>query len=51
MIFQNKKKWLIIILKGFREQPVIKQIPNCLSFSFLVDYCMSVFSLSLSNRS
>ena len=37
------KKRLIIILKGFIKQPVIKQSPTFLSFSFLTDCCMSVF--------
>ena len=40
-----RKNWLIITLKGFIKQPVIKQSPTFLTFSFLIDYCMSVFSL------
>ena len=43
------KKWLIVILKDFIKQPVIKQTPTLLSFTFLIDYCISVFS-SLLNR-
>ena len=52
MSMQNKKKWLIIILKGFIKQSVIEQILSTtfLSFSFLTDCCMSAFSLSLSKR-
>ena len=46
----SNKKLLIIILKDFMKQPVIKQSPNFLSFSFLIDWCISVFSLSLSKR-
>ena len=46
----KKKKWLIIILKGFTKQPVMKQSSTILSFSFLTDCCMSLFSLSLSKR-
>ena len=46
----RKEKWLIIILKDLIKQPVIKQIPTFLSFSFLIDCCISVFSLSLSKR-
>ena len=42
------KKWLIIILKGFIKQPVIKHSPTFLSFSFLIDCYISVFSFSLS---
>ena len=34
---------LIIILNGFIKQPVIKQSPTFLSFSFLIDCCMSAF--------
>ena len=45
----KKKKWLIIILKGFIKQPVIKQSPNFLSFSFLIDYYISVFFSFLTN--
>ena len=37
------KKWLIIILKGFIKQPAIKQGPTYLSFSSLIDCCVSVF--------
>ena len=48
--WEIKKKWLIIILKGFTKQPVIKQSSTILSFSFLTDYYMSLFSLSLSKR-
>ena len=44
------KKWLTIILMNFLKQPVIKQSPTFLSFSFLTDRCISVFSLSLSKR-
>ena len=29
---------MIIILKGFLMQPVIKQIPVSISFSFLIEY-------------
>ena len=36
-------KKMIVILKGFIKQPVIKQCPFFLSFSFLIDCCMSVF--------
>ena len=43
----KKKKWLAIIWKGFMKQPVIEQSTTFLSFPFLIDYCMSVFSLSL----
>ena len=43
----RNKKWLIIILKDFIKQPVIKQRPTFLSF-LLTDCCISVFSLSLS---
>ena len=39
----RNKKWLIIIWKGFIKQPVIKQSPTFLSFSFLIDYCVTVF--------
>ena len=42
------KKWLIVILEEFIKQPVIKQNPTFLSFSFLIDCCISVSSLSLS---
>ena len=38
------------IPKGFIKQPVIKQSSTFLSFSFLVECCVSVFSLSLSKR-
>ena len=44
------KERLIIILKGFIKQPVIKKGSTFLSFSFLIDCYMSVFSLSLSKR-
>ena len=37
----ERKKWLIIILKDFKKQPTF------LSFSFLIDCRISVFSLSL----
>ena len=50
MSLRNKKKLLIIIWKDFMKQPVMKQSQTFLSFSFLIDYCMSVFSLSLSAR-
>ena len=43
------KKWLIIILKDFIKQSAIKQTQTLLSFSFRIDYCISVFS-SLVNR-
>ena len=46
MSLRDKKK-LIIILKGFIKQPVIKQSPAFLSFSFLIDCCMIVFFSSL----
>ena len=39
---------LITILKNFIKQPVIKQSPTFLNFYFLIDCCISVFSLSLS---
>ena len=42
------QKWLIIILKDFIKQPVIKQSLTFLSFSFPIDCCISIFSLSLS---
>ena len=45
MSLRNKKIWLIITLKGFLKQSVIEQSTNFLSFSFLTDCCMSVFSL------
>ena len=38
-----EKKKSLIILKGFIKQPVIKQSPFFLSFSFLIYPCMSVF--------
>ena len=41
MSLQSKKA--IVILKSFIKQPVIKQSPTFLSFSFLIDCCMSVF--------
>ena len=44
------KNWLIFILKAFIKQPVIKQSPTFLSFSYLIECCVSVFSLSLSKR-
>ena len=37
------KKWLITILKDFIKQPVIKQSPTVLCFSFLIDCCISAF--------
>ena len=40
-----EKKLLIAILKGFIKQPVLS--PTFLDFYFLIEYCMSVFSLSL----
>ena len=46
----KKKKRLIIILKEFLKQPVIKQSSTFICFSFLIDYCISMFSLSLSKR-
>ena len=46
----RNKKWLIIILKDFIKQPVIKQSPIFLSFSFLIDCCISIFSLFLSKH-
>ena len=42
MSLQNKK-WLIIILKGFIKQPVTKQSPTFLYFSFLIKCYMSFF--------
>ena len=50
MSLQNRKMWLIIMLKDFIKQPVIKQSQTFLSFSFLIDCCVSVFFLSLSKR-
>ena len=47
MSLRNKK--MIIILKDFIKQPVIKPSPT-FSFSFLIDCYISVFSLSLSKR-
>ena len=38
------------MLKDFTKQPALKQSPSFLSFSFLNDVCVSVFSLSLSMR-
>ena len=35
---------MIIVLKGFIKQPVIKQRSFFLNLSFLADCCMSVFS-------
>ena len=49
MSMQNKKKWLIILLKGFEKQPVIEK-NAAFSFSFLIDFCKSIFSLLLSKR-
>ena len=46
MSLQNKK--MVIILKDFIKQPVIKQSPRFLSFSFLIDCCISALSFSLS---
>ena len=46
---QNKKR-LIFILKDFIKQPVIKQSPTFLRFFFHIDYCISLFFLSLSKR-
>ena len=43
-----KKNWLIIILKSFIKQLVLKQSLTFLSFSFIIDCCISVFTLSLS---
>ena len=34
---------MIIVLKGFIKQPVIKQSPTFPSFSILIDCCMTVF--------
>ena len=42
MSLLNKKK-KIIILKGFIKEPVIKQDLFFLSFSVLIDCCMSVY--------
>ena len=44
MSLQNKK--LIIKLIDFIKQPVVKQSPTFLSFSFLIDCCLTVFSPS-----
>ena len=41
---------LIIILKDFIKQPAIKQSQPFLSFSLLIDCCVSVFSLFLSKH-
>ena len=38
---------MIIILKGFIKQPVIRQSATLPSFSILIDCCVSDFSLSL----
>ena len=44
------KKGLIIISNDFKKQPVINQILTVLSFSFLIDCCISAFPLSLSKN-
>ena len=49
MSLQNKKM-INYHIKNFIKQPVIKQGPTFLSFSFLIDGYISVFSLSLSKR-
>ena len=38
-----------MLLKGFVKQSVIEQKTTFLSFSFLIDCCMSVFSLFSKN--
>ena len=47
MSLQNKKM-INYHIKNIIKQPVIKQGPTFLSFSFLIDGYISVFSLSLS---
>ena len=45
---EEYKIGLIIILKDFKKQLVIVQSQTFFSFSFLIDCCMTVFSLVLS---
>ena len=50
MSLRNKKKMINYHIKGVYKTICYKKSPAFLSFSFLIDCCVSVFSLSLSKR-
>ena len=43
--FAIQKKWLVVTLKDFLKQIVIKQTPTFLSFSYLIDCCNKCYFL------